>query len=151
MRRLFVFVFVVSLGSLGVVHADPGPGEPPVEAAVGQARIEGQQVKLSATLGFVTGSAEVQPESAGRIVELVDILGLYSNMRLRIEVHSDSRGSGRYNLTLTSQRAKAIKAALVKNGVAAARIEAIGYGEDRPLVKGSSAKNRRVEFHITGW
>jgi len=69
-----------------------------------------------------------------------------------IEGHTDSTGAADYNLQLSDGRATAVRAALIERGIAPSRMEAIGYGESRPLESNQSrdgrAKNRRVEFKI---
>lgn len=62
-----------------------------------------------------------------------------------IEGHTDVLGEGEYNLDLGDQRAKAVKAYFIKNGIDASRIITITYGEDQPLNRGHlSHKDRRV-------
>lgn len=70
---------------------------------------------------------------------------------LTIEGHADTRGTRRYNQTLSERRAEAVKAALKAYGLDLP-IAAIGFGETRPLVKGARGKahkkNRRVEIRV---
>ena len=69
---------------------------------------------------------------------------------LRIEGHADNRGSDEYNQKLSERRANSVKEAIVSKGVAADRIEAIGFGESRPKIPEDNefawGKNRRVEL-----
>jgi peptidoglycan-associated lipoprotein len=69
-----------------------------------------------------------------------------------VEGHCDERGTNEYNLALGEARAKSAKAFLVDLGISANRIATISYGEERPLVEGSTeeafAKNRRAHFVI---
>ena len=71
---------------------------------------------------------------------------------LMIEGHCDDRGTNEYNLALGDRRANSAKTYLVQLGVDSARIYTISYGEERPIVNGSSesvwAKNRRGEFKL---
>lgn len=72
---------------------------------------------------------------------------------MRIEGHADVRGEEEYNLELSRKRAEAVKRALVMHGVAASRLETVGYGETRPIdlrrTLRAHRRNRRVEFVVT--
>jgi peptidoglycan-associated lipoprotein len=69
---------------------------------------------------------------------------------VQIEGHTDERGSTEYNLALGERRAKAVREYLVSLGLSSKKMSTISYGEERPLMKGSSeeayAKNRRANF-----
>ena len=71
---------------------------------------------------------------------------------LEIQGHTDSRGSAHYNLRLSRARAKSVRHYLIGRRVAAARLNAKGYGEGVPIKKARTEKaysiNRRVEFVI---
>jgi len=72
--------------------------------------------------------------------------------KIRIEGHTDSKGSNRKNKKLSDKRAKAVMKYLVKNGIDADRLEYKGYGETTPIdsndTKEGRQRNRRVEFTI---
>ncbi len=74
--------------------------------------------------------------------------------KVRIEGHTDSAGREDRNVRLSQERAEAVLAALVRIGVAAERMEAVGHGPHRPIADNGTpegrAANRRVEFHIEG-
>jgi outer membrane protein OmpA-like peptidoglycan-associated protein len=74
--------------------------------------------------------------------------------RIRVEGHTDNVGGKSYNQDLSQRRARAVVRALVQRGIAAGRLEAQGYGFDRPVASNATAagraKNRRVEFTILG-
>ncbi len=67
---------------------------------------------------------------------------------VRLEGHADELGTREYNLALGERRANAVRDFLVLQGVNAANLEVISYGEERPASEGSSesdrAMNRRV-------
>jgi peptidoglycan-associated lipoprotein len=77
---------------------------------------------------------------------------LIDNGRLavRLEGHTDERGSREYNIGLGERRAQAVRRALMLQGVRGDQITTVSYGEERPAVMGSNeeawAMNRRVEF-----
>lgn len=71
---------------------------------------------------------------------------------VEIGVHTDARGSDQWNLELSQKRADAIRDYLIAKGVASDRLRAKGYGETKPIDKGTSAeamaRNRRTQFVI---
>jgi outer membrane protein OmpA-like peptidoglycan-associated protein len=79
-------------------------------------------------------------------------------MVIRIESHTDSRGSRAYNKYLSDKRAKSTRDYLIRQGIDPSRIEsAIGYGEERllnecednvPCSREKHQQNRRSEFII---
>jgi peptidoglycan-associated lipoprotein len=75
-----------------------------------------------------------------------------SNKSLRLEGHTDERGSREYNMALGERRGNAVKDYLVAKGVPSSRLEVISYGEEKAAVRASNesayAKNRRVEIKL---
>ncbi len=73
---------------------------------------------------------------------------------LRIEGHTDSRGGQEYNKDLSQRRAKSVKNIVVQSGLEEDQVEALGFGEERPLLAQDSEvaweKNRRVELIFDG-
>jgi outer membrane protein OmpA-like peptidoglycan-associated protein len=76
-----------------------------------------------------------------------------ANSKIIITGHTDYTGSAAYNYKLGLQRAERVKQLLIKKGIAAADIEVISMGEEKPVASNKSlkgrAKNRRVEINIT--
>jgi OmpA-OmpF porin, OOP family len=75
------------------------------------------------------------------------------NFKFVVSGHTDSSGSAAHNKELSAKRAAVIERELVKRGVAAADIEAVGMGSERPLVTpddtpAKKAKNRRYEIQV---
>jgi peptidoglycan-associated lipoprotein len=81
------------------------------------------------------------------------ILAQKPGVAVQIEGHCDARGGIQYNIALGERRARAVRSFLVKQGIAASRLETVSYGKERPLVQGDSeeayAKNRRAAFVVT--
>jgi OmpA-OmpF porin, OOP family len=71
---------------------------------------------------------------------------------IEIEGHTDDSGNDDFNMDLSQRRAQAVVNFLIKEGVAADRLKAVGYGETRPVADNTSDKgraaNRRVEFKL---
>jgi peptidoglycan-associated lipoprotein len=69
---------------------------------------------------------------------------------IRLDGHTDERGTREYNMALGERRAKAVADYMSVNGVASYRLEAVSYGEERPIANGSGesswSQNRRVEI-----
>ncbi len=67
--------------------------------------------------------------------------------------HTDSRGSKKFNMSLSNQRADSVLALLEENGVDGNRINTYGFGESEPIATNINAegrkKNRRIEIRIT--
>ena len=76
------------------------------------------------------------------------------NAHIRIEGNCDERGTNEYNLALGERRANSAAKYLVSLGIPSERIEAISYGEERPLTSGQGggawAQNRRDDFTVIG-
>lgn len=113
-----------------------------------------QEIKQDLVLegvSFLTGSAQLTPESLGILSSVAESLMAWPDVRIEIRGHTDSTGSPEGNRDLSHRRALAVKDSLVHLGVAPTRITAIGYGEDYPLADNRTAEgrriNRRVEIH----
>lgn len=84
--------------------------------------------------------------------EAAMILKNNPNLRIGLHGHTDSNASNAYNQGLSQRRVDAVKAAFVKRGIDASRLETTAYGEESPVVPNDSPdnmhKNRRVELYI---
>ena len=76
------------------------------------------------------------------------MLNNYPQTTIRVEGHTDSTGPEDYNQLLSEKRAETVKNALVQRAVDPRRINAVGYGELRPI-SSDNATNRRVSIVIT--
>ncbi len=110
---------------------------------------------LVVTLGdisFATGEAKLKDNTRAEIAQLVEFLGKYPNHTIRVEGHTDNRGSATFNKKLSLQRAQAVADALVAAGIPASRIHTVGYGEEHPIASNETpmgrSANRRVEIVI---
>lgn len=79
-----------------------------------------------------------------------EYLGNHPEVKARVEGNADERGSSEYNLALGQRRANNTRKALVLSGAKASQIEAISYGEEKPVATGhdedSWAQNRRSDI-----
>jgi len=103
---------------------------------------------------FKTATGALVDESKPILDEVAKILLANPDVKVEIAGHTDSDGEAKSNLILSQHRADTVRKYLIKKGVKAENLKAIGYGEGRPLVKNNSEKNkqinRRVEFIILG-
>ena len=94
--------------------------------------------------------AEIKPEFVPIVTAHAKYLNGGVERKVRLEGHSDERGSREYNIGLGERRAQAVRRALMLQGVTEAQITTVSYGEERPAVQGSDetvySKNRRVEL-----
>lgn len=101
-------------------------------------------------INFEVNKATIKPESMGTLNMVVQVMKDNPDLKFEVGGHTDSDGSDNYNLTLSQQRADAVKDQLIKMGIAASRLTAKGYGESKPISDNNSldgkANNRRVEF-----
>jgi outer membrane protein OmpA-like peptidoglycan-associated protein len=100
---------------------------------------------------FEFASAQLQPESNTVLDQVAAVLRRHPEWRLRIEGHTDDVGNESGNLSLSRQRADAVRAALLRRlGHDGGQLEAEGYGKSRPRESNATlsgrARNRRVEL-----
>ena len=104
-------------------------------------------------LNFETGSARIQPQSQEQIENIAKILKAYPQVSIKIGGYTDNVGQPASNLTLSQNRAVAVKDAIQNLGIDATRLEAEGYGEKHPVADNSTeegrAQNRRIDVLVT--
>jgi OOP family OmpA-OmpF porin len=104
-------------------------------------------------VNFDTDSAKLKAESTAVLDQAADVLNQQAAVSVRIEGHTDSRGSDAYNQVLSDKRAKSVMDYLVSKGIDAARLTSAGFGESKPVVANDSAanmaQNRRVDLVVT--
>jgi len=98
---------------------------------------------------FPTNSAVVPEKYQPEIKKVADFLTKFPDTSVTIEGHSDSQGAAKYNQALSQRRADSVKQQLItRYGIAADRVNAIGYGESKPIATNDTAagraQNRRV-------
>jgi len=105
---------------------------------------------VSRLVYFDFDSSEIRPEFNALLAEHARVLTRNPTVRVRLEGHTDERGSPEYNIGLGERRAQAVRRALMLQGVADGQIATVSYGEERPAVEGHTeeawAQNRRVEI-----
>ncbi|MBB2148433.1 OmpA family protein [Pedobacter gandavensis] len=102
-------------------------------------------------LEFDLGKATIRERSFPTLNRVAALL-VEKNFSLKLAGYTDNTGSLALNKRLSKERAESVKAYLVSQGADASRIEAVGYGPDRPIASNKTAEgrqqNRRVEFTL---
>jgi outer membrane protein OmpA-like peptidoglycan-associated protein len=103
-------------------------------------------------LTFRTDSAEIDPGSTRVLDGVASALAAHPGARIRVEGHTDNTGTQEANQPLSQARADSTRAYLISKGIGGERIEAVGYGADRPLgsnaTQAGRAENRRTELVV---
>ncbi len=101
-------------------------------------------------INFDTGKSTIKPESKSIIVQIVEMLKANLDLKISVEGHTDNVGAPKSNKVLSEDRAKAVVAAIVAEGIDNKRLSSIGHGQDKPIADNKTeegrAKNRRVEL-----
>ena len=122
------------------------------QSAVSQSSMQDQAgvPAALARINFDFDQYTLTPEAKATLEANAMYLKAKSYVNATVEGHCDERGSDEYNLALGEKRALAAKNYLESLGVNGSRLNVISYGEEKPLVMGSTeaawAQNRRVEF-----
>ena len=103
-------------------------------------------------LTFETGKSTLKPESAEQLTNISEILKAYPNVNVKLGGYTDNVGKANDNLQLSSERASMVKAELIKLGIADARLESEGYGQEKPVSTNDTeegrAANRRISIRV---
>ncbi|MBL8916117.1 MAG: OmpA family protein [Archangium sp.] len=115
--------------------------------------ISGEKLVIKEKVFFATGKSVVLPRSFKLLDNVAKVLTNHPEVELvRIEGHTDSQGKHDKNVKLSQARAEAVKAYLVKKGVAPERLKPVGFGPDQPTATNDTPEgreqNRRVEFNF---
>ncbi|MEO6304595.1 MAG: OmpA family protein [Bacteroidia bacterium] len=105
---------------------------------------------IASKIYFETNSDKLKLISNSQLDDLAAILQRYDGVNLTVEGHTDSDGDDAYNMELSQKRTNTVKNYLESKGISASRLNAIGYGETKPVADNKTAKgkakNRRVEL-----
>lgn len=126
----------------------PAPAAPPIAR---EQTPEPEPASLQTVFYFEFDQARLSANSKATLREHAQRL-VDTPRNIRIEGHSDERGSTQYNLNLGQKRANAVRDFLISNGVSASQIETVSFGEQNPHSNGNYEaawqQNRRVELKL---
>lgn len=109
-----------------------------------------QDGRLALYINFDTGKSTIKPESRPTVDEIAKMMQENSELKIKVEGHTDNQGGAESNQKLSEARAKAVVEAIVAKGVQASRLKPSGHGQAKPIADNKSeegrAKNRRVEL-----
>ena len=109
-----------------------------------------QKGKSILYINFDIDKASITTEGESVVLEIANALKKETDLTIAIEGHTDNSGDAAHNKKLSEERSQNVLKNLVANGVDKSRLEAKGFGAERPLVANDSeenmAKNRRVEL-----
>ena len=117
------------------------------------------RIDLAADVLFDFDKYTLRPEATASLTKVGQVVAGYPDAPLLIEGHTDGKGTHPYNMTLSENRAGAVKKWLVENaGIKASRITTRGWGETKPVAPNKNPdgtddpagrqKNRRVELTL---
>ena len=103
---------------------------------------------------FDTDRATLKPGAREKLAKVAGVLLTYPGLDIEVEGHTDSVGSDEYNQDLSERRAATVRNYLVSQGIPRETVDAMGFGESRPVVGNETAagrqQNRRVELVVSG-
>jgi len=129
-----------------------------IDQALPGAEVErvGEGIKLTLNenaVRFDTNKSTLTSQAKANLDKIVPVFNEYADTDINIYGYTDSTGKAEYNLTLSEQRAAAVKNYLVSKGLKSSRFKTTGLGIADPIASNDTAEgrtqNRRVEFAIT--
>jgi peptidoglycan-associated lipoprotein len=131
--------------SSGVATVNAGGGSNAAGALGPDGALGAQRV-----IYFDFDSSDIRNDYIDVIAAHGRFLASNATVRVRLEGHTDERGSREYNIGLSERRAQTVRRALALQGVQESQVATVAYGEERPAAAGSDenaySKNRRVEI-----
>jgi OOP family OmpA-OmpF porin len=130
----------------GPASEDGCPGKP-------LATLDKNKLVIKGAITFDTGKATIKKESFPVLDTIAELVRAHPEIkRLLIEGHTDDVGSAAFNLDLSRRRAQSVVKYLVDKAIEPRRLQAEGFGEERPIAPNTTplgrARNRRVEFTV---
>lgn len=110
---------------------------------------EKENLSVELKVYFDTDKSFVKQDYYPEIERVVDYMKRFPNTKVTLEGHTDSHASDKYNEALSQRRVNAIRAILIEQyGIDANRIDAVGYGESRPVADNATAEGRALNRRV---
>ncbi|KQW21325.1 hypothetical protein ASC80_14635 [Afipia sp. Root123D2] len=126
------------------------PGSSPVDPTVCQQLFF--ELLGKGKIRFESGHATIDPDSKGLLDRLIEAAMRCPAADIEVAGHTDSDGDAAGNLALSEKRAQAVAEYLIKAGLPASRVTAVGYGSTQPVAANDTdegkARNRRIDFVV---
>ena len=149
MDRAFVVIAEAPGYMLASESIEPGQVKGRMERDFSLSSMEiGAEVVLR-NVFFASGSAELDAASGAELTRVGQWLADQSHVLLEVGGHTDDVGSDRANLSLSSDRAEAVRQALIEAGAQPHQLVAKGYGRTQPSVEGTTEEARRMNRRTT--
>lgn len=136
----------------GVLDNDDQCPDTPAGVRVDVRGCEIKAVTELTDVEFEHNSADLTAASRAALADDAASIRKYPDMKVVVAGHTDSAGAEDYNQGLSERRAQSVVDYLISEGVSAANVTAVGYGESQPVADNSTsegrARNRRVELRI---
>jgi peptidoglycan-associated lipoprotein len=121
-------------------------------------RLEKNKIFVLNNIYFELDKSDIRADAALELDKLVELLNDNPEIKIELSSHTDSIASNTYNIQLSQRRAESTVAYLIRKGIAADKLVAKGYGEDKPIARNTNPdgsdnpdgrqRNRRTEFKI---
>jgi outer membrane protein OmpA-like peptidoglycan-associated protein len=144
-------VTYLSLGRREIAATVPVADEPSqsVKLTLRYKREVREKPFILAGVNFDTAKATIRPESFPHLDAVVEFMAHKKSARVEISGHTDNVGSAKDNKTLSEKRAQACRNYIVSKGIDKRRLDAVGFGDQRPIAPNDTdegrQKNRRIE------
>ena len=103
---------------------------------------------ILAGVNFDTAKATIRPESFPHLDAVVEFMTHKKNARVEISGHTDNVGNAQANKTLSEKRAQACRNYIVSKGIDKKRLDAVGFGDERPLAPNDTDEGRQMNRRI---
>lgn len=119
----------------------------------GAVQTQFEEILANSTIEFQPSSAVLLDASTPTLQQMLKLLQSKPGIDIDIQGYTDSSGNAMRNRELSQQRAEAVMAWLAERGTGADRMQANGFGPDRPIASNDTregrAQNRRVEIVVS--